>query len=363
MTGVAGSTTPPQSEVCAPRPSNASVAKPTHSVAGSNASFVTASPTHTPGARRTVLSAVEVRPVPHSVPGSTPTWPIESTTLVPALFVEHEGVVAVVPACAVRLVGLREDRRARRGLREHPRPTRGHRAREGDGEPWGHCAVEVHADRVAARGEVDAPAGRVVQLDRLVVRTALDDLADDEVGGLRCRGRGRRHEGRGGERSGDERGERRSGEAMGAWHVDSSCRIDHHGPPVGVSIGSRPSAAEGSSRDVHGTHRMCRMGLVRCSGEQRFLRDAALEPAREAREQGRELAALLVGETVQGRFDGLPARRGGAAHAARPSSVRRMRVRRASSGSASARRAPPPRPPGRAGSRAAGRRRSRRRVR
>ncbi len=81
MIGSTGSgSVPPQSAECAPSPSNVSVAKPSHCSAGSNTSFGTASPAHTPALRRSVLSAVDTSPVPHSVPGSLPTWPNESTT-------------------------------------------------------------------------------------------------------------------------------------------------------------------------------------------------------------------------------------------------------------------------------------------
>ena len=61
--------------VCVPSPPNVSVAKPSHCVAGSNASVPFGSPSVTPGLRRSVLSAVLARPVPHSVPGSKPDLP------------------------------------------------------------------------------------------------------------------------------------------------------------------------------------------------------------------------------------------------------------------------------------------------
>src|SRR5919106_4525940 len=66
-----------------PRPSNVSVGDPSHSTAGSNVSFTTVSPAATEGLRRSVLSAVLTSPVPHSVPGSKPTCPIESRTVDP----------------------------------------------------------------------------------------------------------------------------------------------------------------------------------------------------------------------------------------------------------------------------------------
>src|SRR5688572_13118213 len=66
-----------------PRPLNVSVAKPIHCAAGSNASVSTASPASTRSSRLSVLSAVLVSPVPHSAPGSNPSWPIESMTVAP----------------------------------------------------------------------------------------------------------------------------------------------------------------------------------------------------------------------------------------------------------------------------------------
>ncbi len=73
----------PDVRVWAPSPSKVSVAKPFHSTAGSNASAPFASPVSIVGLRRRVLSAVLVTPVPHSVPGSTPIWPITSSTVAP----------------------------------------------------------------------------------------------------------------------------------------------------------------------------------------------------------------------------------------------------------------------------------------
>ena len=63
----------PHSAVWAPRPSKVSTAKPSHSTAGSKASVPSGSPAHD---RRPCGAACcrrcVVRPVPHSVPGSTP---------------------------------------------------------------------------------------------------------------------------------------------------------------------------------------------------------------------------------------------------------------------------------------------------
>ena len=50
---------------CAPRPSNVSLGKPSHSTAGSNSSEPLVSPDSTAAFRRSVLSCVLVRPLPH----------------------------------------------------------------------------------------------------------------------------------------------------------------------------------------------------------------------------------------------------------------------------------------------------------
>ena len=68
---------------CAPSPRKVSFAKPSHSTAGSKALSVVGSPLSISALRRSVLSIVLVRPVPHSVPGSKPTWPIVSSTVAP----------------------------------------------------------------------------------------------------------------------------------------------------------------------------------------------------------------------------------------------------------------------------------------
>jgi hypothetical protein len=68
---------------CAPRPAKVSVAKPSHSTAGSKTSLEFGSPASMAALRRSVLSAVLVRPVPHSVPGSKPSWPITSISAAP----------------------------------------------------------------------------------------------------------------------------------------------------------------------------------------------------------------------------------------------------------------------------------------
>src|SRR4029453_10420997 len=76
---VTGWLTAPGSKVWAPRPSSVFCGKPSHSSAGSKASVPSGSPADTVGSRRSVLSAVLVRPVPHSVIGRTPIWPMTST--------------------------------------------------------------------------------------------------------------------------------------------------------------------------------------------------------------------------------------------------------------------------------------------
>ncbi len=73
----------PPATLCAPRPPNVSWAKPSHSSAGSNVSAPFGSPAWTVSLRRSVLSAVLVSPLPHSVPGSTPIWPTTSRTVEP----------------------------------------------------------------------------------------------------------------------------------------------------------------------------------------------------------------------------------------------------------------------------------------
>src|SRR5687768_11537074 len=69
--------------VCAPRPTNVSVAKPSHSAAGSKTFEPLASPPETQGFRASVLSAVLMGSLPHWTPGSNPTWPMTSTASPP----------------------------------------------------------------------------------------------------------------------------------------------------------------------------------------------------------------------------------------------------------------------------------------
>ena len=64
-----------------PRPSKVSTGKPSHCTDGSNGSVPSVSPTVTEAFRRSVLSRVLVRPVPHSSPGSNPIWPMMSMAL------------------------------------------------------------------------------------------------------------------------------------------------------------------------------------------------------------------------------------------------------------------------------------------
>ena len=55
-----------------------------HLLSGHLVVLASGSPAHTSGRRRSVLTAVEASPVPHSVPGSVPIWPSESIA-VPSL--------------------------------------------------------------------------------------------------------------------------------------------------------------------------------------------------------------------------------------------------------------------------------------
>ena len=130
--------------------------------------------------------------MPHSVPGSKPIWPMTSMTVGP--LAQHHGVVAVEPAGAVGLVGLGEDRGFGRGLGEHEDVARRDRAREVDGQAGDRVAVEEHLHVVAAGAEVHRSAGAVVDLERLVVRDALDVLGEEELGGLSESGSGEAQE-------------------------------------------------------------------------------------------------------------------------------------------------------------------------
>ncbi len=71
----AGAESATQLATWVPKPSNVLMAYPSHSRAGSKTSEPFGSPLHTVFFRLRVLSAVLVRPVPHSVPGSNPACP------------------------------------------------------------------------------------------------------------------------------------------------------------------------------------------------------------------------------------------------------------------------------------------------
>src|SRR4029453_237655 len=73
-----GGASPP--ETCKPSPSKVFIAKPAHSTAAPHAPDPFVPPAETPLLRRSVLSAVLVRPLPHSAPGLKPIWPITSTS-------------------------------------------------------------------------------------------------------------------------------------------------------------------------------------------------------------------------------------------------------------------------------------------
>ncbi len=68
----------PPVTLCVPSPLKVFTGKPFHSAAGSKVSLKIGSPSVTDALRCRVLSAVLASPVPHSVPGSTPTWPMTS---------------------------------------------------------------------------------------------------------------------------------------------------------------------------------------------------------------------------------------------------------------------------------------------
>jgi hypothetical protein len=95
---------------------------------------------------------------------------------------QDDGVVAVEPAGAVGLIGLRQDGRIGCGLGEDEHVAVGHHAGQVDGQTGGAVAVEEHLDVVAGHAEVDGGAGAVVDLQRLVVRAALDVLGEEEIG-------------------------------------------------------------------------------------------------------------------------------------------------------------------------------------
>ncbi len=69
--------------MCAPSPSKVLTAKPSHSSAGSKVSVATGSPAQMVALRRNVLSAVLIRPVPHSVVGLFAICPSESMGVAP----------------------------------------------------------------------------------------------------------------------------------------------------------------------------------------------------------------------------------------------------------------------------------------
>ena len=113
-----------------PRPVKSSVAKPSHSTAGSNTSPGVVSPASIVALRRSVLSAVLVEagsPLGAGIDAELADHVQEGRALP-----EHDDVVAVEPAGPVRLVGLREDRGARGALREHEDVAGGDGADERD---------------------------------------------------------------------------------------------------------------------------------------------------------------------------------------------------------------------------------------
>jgi hypothetical protein len=155
---------------CAPSPSNVSIAKPSHSTDGSNASDPAASPASIVDFRRSVLSAVLVSPLPHSVP-VTVVSPLKRAT-----------ASSPLNQPAVRLVGLGEDRSGGERLGDDVDVA----ARDGAGEVDPQCrhivAVEEHPDAVAAGREIDRRAGAVEDLEGLVVARSLDVLREEDLG-------------------------------------------------------------------------------------------------------------------------------------------------------------------------------------
>ena len=80
---VGATVVPPHVAVWLPRSVELSIANPSHSTEGSNTLEPSVSPVQTVDFRRSVLSAVLVRPVPHSLPGSSPICPTTSMLAVP----------------------------------------------------------------------------------------------------------------------------------------------------------------------------------------------------------------------------------------------------------------------------------------
>ena len=70
-----------------PKPETTSCAYPSHSVAGSKVAGFVLTPLVTALLRRIVFSAVEVSPLPHSVPGSVPITPMMSAYRLAAVLV------------------------------------------------------------------------------------------------------------------------------------------------------------------------------------------------------------------------------------------------------------------------------------
>jgi hypothetical protein len=111
---------------------------------------------------------------------------------------QRHRVVAVEPAGAVRLIGLRQDGGVRRGLGEDEDVAGLDGAGEADGQAGAGVAVEEHLHLVGA-GQGDRRGTRVEDLEGLVVRAALDVLGEEELAWRRLCGRLR-----GGERDGGE---------------------------------------------------------------------------------------------------------------------------------------------------------------
>ncbi len=173
-----------------PSPSKVSVAKPCHCTAGSNRSVSFASAASI-ARRRSVLSIVLVRSVPHWTPGSKPT--LADRVDDDSVLAEEHGVVAVEPARVVRLVRSAENGLHRLRLCEHEHVARRDGSDQRDRQVADEIAVGAHLHVVDAVQRHRGRA-RIVDLERLVVARALDVLGEVQVGGYRACARNEQRE-------------------------------------------------------------------------------------------------------------------------------------------------------------------------
>jgi hypothetical protein len=173
----------------APRPLNVSVAKPSHSVAGSKTSAEADDGLAAQGvvgrgdeAASPLAARVEADLADH----------IEDR----APLAEDHGVIAIEPAGGTELVGDVADRRDGRALGQDEDVARGHGAGQVDRQAGRSAAIEIHLNAVTSEAEIDGRASTVVDLDRLVVRAPLDEFGDEQLRGLRrgCGGEGSEQE-------------------------------------------------------------------------------------------------------------------------------------------------------------------------